>query len=136
MYKFNFSASQHNTEPQSATFMYCTVYNSGLRFSHFSVCYHLDSWHYHCIIYCSYLDPLFSTFYIWPLSHYIYIHMNCKSRIVHAKKFKAKLPFRTPWSIYMLVHLFPKHVYTVFQQLIALILMKHSKHFRKTYDFA
>jgi hypothetical protein len=132
MYKFSFSASQHNSEVQSAIFMYCTVYNSGTCFSHFSVCYLVHSWHCHCIIYCSYLDPLFSTFYIWPLSHYIYIDMNCKSSIVHAKKFKAKLPFRATWSIYMLVHLFPKCLHCFFQQLIALILMKNSKHFRKT----
>jgi hypothetical protein len=115
MYKFNFSSSQHISEAQSATFMYCAVYNSGTCFSHFYICYLLHSLQCHCIIYCLYLDPLFSTVYIWPLSHYIYIHMNCKSSIANAKKFKAKLPFRPlEVYIYMLVHLFPIHVYTVF----------------------
>jgi len=75
MYKFGFSPSQHNSEVQSAIFMYCAVCNSCSRFSHFSVCYFLHSLHCHCTIYCLYLDPLFSTFCIWPLSNYIYIHM-------------------------------------------------------------
>lgn len=64
MHTVSLSASQYNAEAPSDTVMYFIVYNSGSCFPHFSVCYLLYSSHCHCIIYCSYLDPLFSKFCI------------------------------------------------------------------------